>query len=394
MIFFLKRKRKKLLAELKSRRHAEDDLLTPALRSQFDDVIDKLEKAPDNALKHAVSLAEKDYSALALPKRGKLYAFLDLVAVVGLVAFGLRGLFFQPFRIPTGSMQPTLFGVHYQSVEQNANWGFGKIPGMIHNLIYGATSADLTHTGASGVVSPELNPVSGFIFDCTEFMIGTSRYVLPGNPRQVIDYSNLTKQESFAPGDKLSSGYVSLGDHLFVERVSMYLSPLKRGDIVVFNTENLYVDSMPLAKSGGYYYIKRLAGLPGDTVKIVDDQLWVRPAGDDSFHKIQDLDTRFEKVYSMKGGYHGHLSDMGSCSFASGIEYTLPEDRYLMLGDNSKFSMDSRYFGAVPRRNLIGRAWFVFYPFSRRVGIVDKVSPLDEPTGEAGESTFKPMSHQ
>lgn len=394
MIFFQKRKRKKLLAEFKARRHAEDDLLSPALRAQFDDVISDLEKAPDDALNFALSHAEREYSALALPKRGKVYAFLDLIAVVGLVAFGLRGLFFQPFRIPTGSMQPTLFGVHYQSAENNANWGFGKAPGVMQNLIYGTTSADLTHTGAAGSRPEELRPVSGRIFDCTEFMIGTSRYVLPGNPRQVVDYSRLSQQESFAPGDKLSSGYVSLGDHLFVERVSMYLSPLKRGDIVVFNTEDLYVDNIPLAAAGGYYYIKRLAGLPGDTVKIVENQLWIRPSGESKFYKIQELDSRFEKIYSMKGGYHGHLSDMGSWGFASGEEYTLEKDNYLMLGDNSKFSMDSRYFGPVKRRNLIGRAWFVFYPFSRRVGMVDRAPVLDEPTGEAGESTFKPMSHQ
>jgi signal peptidase I len=62
-----------------------------------------------------------------------------------------------------------------------------------------------------------------------------------------------------------------------------------------------------------------------------------------------------------------------------------------MLGDNSNFSMDSRYFGPVPRRNLVGRAWVVFYPFSRRMGLVDHPEALPMPTGEAGESTFKPM---
>jgi len=96
----------------------------------------------------------------------------------------------------------------------------------------------------------------------------------------------------------------------------------------------------------------------------------------------------------MKGGYHGHLSGMGTCGFASGEEFTVPEDNYLMLGDNSRFSMDSRFFGTVPRRNLIGRAWFVFYPFSRRLGPVDRNNVLNEPTGLPGESTFVPMSHQ
>ena len=394
MKFFQERKRKKQLSELKARRHAEDDLLTPALRSQFDGIISGLEQAPADDLKSALDRSMKEYSALPLPKRGKLYAFLDLVAVVGLVAFGLRGLFFQPFRIPTGSMQPTLFGVHHQSVEKNVNPGFGKLPKILQNVVFGCDDAGLIHRGTAGGVSPELRMISGKVFDCTEFKIGTSQYVLPGNPRQVIDYSRLTKQENFSDGDKVSSGYVSLGDHLFVERVSIYITPLKRGDVVVFNTENLFVDMMPLEQSGGYYYIKRLAGLPGDTVKIVDNQLYVRPAGEKEFSRIQELDKRFEKVYSMRGGYHGHLSNMGSMSFVSGEEYTIPEDNYLMLGDNSRFSMDSRFFGTVPRRNLIGRAWFVFYPFSRRVGLVDRCEPLDEPTGEPGESTFVPMSHQ
>ncbi|MBE6378032.1 MAG: signal peptidase I [Lentisphaerae bacterium] len=394
MNFFQERKRKKQLSELKARRHAEDDLLSPALRVQFDRIISDLEQAPSAELPAALAQSSKEYSALPLPKRGKLYVLLDLIAVVGLVAFGLRGLFFQPFRIPTGSMQPTLFGVHHQSVENNANPGFGKLPGVLQNIVYGCADAEAVHSGVSGGVSSNLRQVSGKVFDCTEFMIGTTRYVLPGNPRQVIDYSQLTKQETFADGDKISSGYVSLGDHLFVERVSMYISPLKRGDVIVFNTEDLFVDMIPLAQSGGYYYIKRLAALPGDTVKIVDNQLYVRPAGKAEFFKIQELDPRFEKIYSMKGGYHGHLSGMGTCGFASGEEFTVPEDNYLMLGDNSRFSMDSRFFGTVPRRNLIGRAWFVFYPFSRRLGPVDRNNVLNEPTGLPGESTFVPMSHQ
>ena len=71
------------------------------------------------------------------------------------------------------------------------------------------------------------------------------------------------------------------------------------------------------------------------------------------------------------------------------------EDEYLMLGDNSAFSMDSRYFGCVPRKNLIGRAWFVFYPFSRRLGAVDRCDPLDVPTDkEPGVSAYPVMSLQ
>ena len=393
MNFLKERKRKKQLSELKARRRAEDDLLSPALRLQFDGVIRELENAPAYRLDEAVAKAQKDYIALPLPRRGKMYAFLDLIFVVGLVAFGLRGLFFQPFRIPTGSMQPTLYGVHHQRFEDNANPGFGKIPGFLHNLVFGCTSAELTNGSRRWSVTG-MEKVSGRIVDLTMLTGDSGRYILPGNERQVLDYSKLSEKSTFAPGEKISSGVVSLGDHLFVERVSIYLCPPRRGDVIVFNTEGLQVDGLPLAATGGYYYIKRLAALPGDTVKIQDNQLYVRPAGEEEFFRIQEIAGAFEKVYSGKGGYHGHLSAMGNQLFAYGEEYTVPENHYLMLGDNSQFSMDSRYFGVVPEKNLIGRAWLVFYPFSRRLGWVDRCQPLDEVTGEAGNATFPVMSRQ
>jgi signal peptidase I len=51
-----------------------------------------------------------------------------------------------------------------------------------------------------------------------------------------------------------------------------------------------------------------------------------------------------------------------------------------MLGDNSESSSDGRYFGPVPRENIVGRACFVWWPFSRRWGLVDRAEPLSEPT--------------
>lgn len=392
MIFLKKRKQKKLLAELKSRRRAEDDLLSPAQRSRFDNVIADLAAAQGKDISAAIRRAEAEYAALPLPRRGWMFAFLDLVFVVGAIAFGLRGLFFQPFRIPTGSMQPTLYGIHHQVREGNRNLLFDKVSGKLHHLLFGSADAE-TVVKSSGVLH-SVSEHSGIFFDRTEFFIGNEKYSLPGNMRQVADYAGFAGRSDFAAGEKLGNGYVTLGDHLFVERFSLYLKPPARGDIIVFNTENLSVGDTPLALAGGYYYIKRLAALPGDTVKITGNQLWVKTPGAADFVPVQKLDRRFEKIYSNRGGYHGHLSNMGMEKFASGHEFVVPADSYLMLGDNSNFSMDSRYFGVVPRRNLIGRAWFVFYPFSRRVGCVDRNEPVDEPTGEAGITAFPVMSKQ
>lgn len=393
MKFLLKRKQRKLIAELKNRRHAEDDLLSPALRHEFDEIIHDLETSSPE--KDSIDRANERFNALALPfKRGTMFAILDLLAVVGAVAFGLRGLYFQPFRIPTSSMQPTLYGIHYMNKESSGNRWLNKIPAPLNKLLFGMCDA-VAHSPEDAVYyTGQERTVPGTVFDHTAFTIGNRRITLPGNPDQVIAYANLADGREFRKGETIADGFVSLGDHLFVERFSLYLIPPKRGDVMVFTTENLKYNDIPLILTGGYYYIKRLAALPGDTVKIEDDQLYIKPGGKGEFCKIQDIEPRFRKLYSGKGGYHGHIAKMGNQPFAYGEEYTIPEDTYLMLGDNSRFSMDSRYFGTVHRRQLIGRAWMTFYPLSRRTGIVDSKEPLDIPTGDPNISTFPAMYQQ
>ena len=393
MKFFDARKKRKLLAELKNRRHAEDDLLSPALRRDFDTLIRELQEAPLE--KGVLQRIREKFQQFPFPeKRGVMYALLDLIVVVGAVAFGLRGLYFQPFRIPTSSMQPTLYGIHYLDVKNASNPYLEKVPAPLNKILFGMCDAKAVAENTSVYYHGTEQRESGAVFDRTTFKLGNQRVSLPGTPEQVAGYANLSELRSFTAGEKIADGYVSLGDHLFVERFSLYLSPPKRGDVMVFTTENLTYNGVPLILTGGYYYIKRIAALPGDTVKIVDDQLFVKTPESNSFQRIQEIEPRFKKLYSMKGGYHGHLSNMGGQPFAFGEEFTLPADEYLMLGDNSRFSMDSRYFGSVNRRQFIGRAWLTFYPLTRRVGLVDRNEPLDVPTGGANISTFPVMYRQ
>ncbi len=51
-----------------------------------------------------------------------------------------------------------------------------------------------------------------------------------------------------------------------------------------------------------------------------------------------------------------------------------------MLGDNSRNSLDSRYWGTVPRKNIVGKALFIFWPISRRWGLTDRKGPIDTTT--------------
>lgn len=395
MKFLLERKRHKLAAEIKARQHAEEDLLSPALSSQFDKLLDRLQSAGSAELPETIDAVKKDFAALPLPeKRGTMYAFLDLIAVVGAVAFGLRGLFFQPFQIPTSSMQPTLYGIHYVSKVNASNPYIAKLPAPLKNLLFGVVEA-FAVTGNGGMLNFAAKE-GGWLIDRTRLLTdGGDSISLPGNESQVLSYIDADPQQPLPAGKVIADGHVSLGDHLFVERFSLYLSPPKRGDIIVFTTDNLSYNGEPLAASSGNYYIKRVAALPLDTVKIVKNQLYVKPYKAANFSKIQEIAPKFRKVYSGKGGYHGHLSDIpDTLPFANGSEYTVPEDHYLMLGDNSSFSLDSRYFGPVHRNNLVGRAFITFYPLSRRTGLIDRQEPLDTPTGEPVGNSYPVMYRQ
>ena len=152
--------------------------------------------------------------------------------------------------------------------------------------------------------SPIVTGRSGWLVRRHRFMIGSRRYTLPGTRSQTVSYAKLEVGRRYEPGEVLADGFMTLGDHLFVERLSMYLAPPHRGDVIVFNTEGLEYEGRKLMERSGYYYIKRLAALPGDTVKLADNQLWVRPAGAAEFRKIQELAPAFAKVYS-GSGYQG-----------------------------------------------------------------------------------------
>lgn len=152
-----------------------------------------------------------------------------------------------------------------------------------------------------------------------------------------------------------------------------------------------------LAESSGFYYVKRLVGLPGDTLKLVDGMLYVKPENEAEFRKITDFSPEFNKIFSGLGGYHGYTYGRPPQMQYLMNEYdtfTVPEDHYFMLGDNSAGSLDSRSWGTVPRSNIVGKAMFVFWPFSRRWGIPDSKPPIPEESGSIFPYGFVPMKMQ
>ena len=131
------------------------------------------------------------------------------------------------------------------------------------------------------------------------------------------------------------------GERILVEKVTKYITPFKRGDIVVLHPPG----------DDNIDYVKRVVGIPGDVVKIVDCRVYVK-SGDQSF--------LYEESYLKDG-----VCTMGGTKIKEGRSFKIEDEDYLVMGDNREKSMDSRAFGLVSRDRILGRVVFRFWPFSK-----------------------------
>jgi signal peptidase I len=315
---------------------------------------------------------------LPVRSRPRLRDNLEMLVVALGLAFGIRALFLQPFKIPTGSMQPTLFGVHFVPASEPLR--LNPVKRFFGYLNYTKRYTDVTVKAGGYIdlfgVRPARPALPFFPFSLVD--VGDVTYKLPGSPDDVRKY--LMQQHggaSLKAGDSLARGALELGDHLFVDRTHLAFREPRRGDVMVFITDGILRENgEPLA---GRFYIKRLVGLPGDTLEIRDGKLYVREPGATESRLVDEKDAPgFKRIYSMKGGYHGYTYMPHAAVLThKGATFTVPAGEYFMLGDNSGFSLDSRFWKTVPRRNLVGRPLLVWWPFSRRWGVADRAEPLD-----------------
>ena len=135
-------------------------------------------------------------------------------------------------------------------------------------------------------------------------------------------------------------------DYLIVDRLSYRLGSPRRGDLLVFRTD--VISGMPQDQ----IYVKRLIGMPGERLEIRDGYVFAngkRLTEGEGIPPIHFV-TR-EAIETGEGG--------------SSASYAVDKGGYFVLGDNSKNSLDSRYFGCVPRKNIYGKVTGIYYPFSR-----------------------------
>ena len=373
-----RKQRRELLNSVKYLLACDDDILEKDRKNALTDLEKDLQGKT-----YPLAECEERFTRLAPAQdfRRKMRNFLDVLVVACSVAGGIRALYIQPFRIPTSSMQPTLFGIHYVDREKAEPFQ-SPVTRFMQSL---TGSRAFVKVRQDGLLSTEYRMrTERFFWTKSDFRIGDELYTVPGDFMvQILRYLPQAKLH-YQEGETFCDGYLSTGDHVFVERLSIHFRDFKRGDVIVFNTEGLSSPTQPI---GGYYYIKRLIGLPGDTLQISDNVVMIRPKGESKFRPAWEFSDSFKKIYSLKGGYQGHKAD-GLLSL--GGELTVPEGHYFALGDNTNFSLDGRNWGFIPRKNMIGLAVMIFWPVSRRWGLVDRREPLDTHSGIHKEPFFQP----
>jgi signal peptidase I len=143
---------------------------------------------------------------------------------------------------------------------------------------------------------------------------------------------------------------------LFVDRLSYHFVRPKVGDGLVFRTVNIpYIEGVKVTDK---FYIKRLVGVPGDVLEVREPVLYRNG-------KPIEGSIAFEKNARREGNYPGYVNTR---RLSSGRTETIPAHSFYAMGDNSVDSSDSRVWGFVPEREVVGRPLFIYYPFTRRWG--------------------------
>ena len=296
------------------------------------------------------------------PKHPRLREAIEIALVAAVVAWGgILTFFLQPFKIPTGSMQPTLYGVHVEPLAPNQ--AIPMLPIRVFEKVFcgrGYVDVVCVETGTLDDVREVPQGFALFAGTATILTIVAREYSVPMESRKLWNDFNLRQGQRFAAGQPIVRCILHNGDHIFVDKVTYNFRRPHRGEVFVFETKGI-------EGTRGEFYIKRLAGVGGDQLRIASPDLFVngQPAAE----------AGFGRVMSRKDGYNGYQNPerLQGFSYLTGPAetFTIPLKQYFALGDNSYHSSDSRAWGTVPHGNLVGKAWLVYWPFTKRSGFAN-----------------------
>jgi signal peptidase I len=340
---------------------------------------------------------------------------VEVLLVALAVAMGIRTFFLQPFKIPTGSMQPTLYGVtslpdfspskidfsagqpgiEAQAREQIKLRDALQIPTGWQRVKEWFEGNSYLHVVADNDGTLQLGkPVRFLIFDIQQtIVIGGHAQTIwfpPDCGEQPLERrAGLDPDHVYHKGEDVIKMRVSAGDHLFVDRLTYNFRKPERGEIVVFETAGIpkekRINPPYWSIPDDQFYIKRLVGLGGETISLKQDyEVAGAPQSGGADVAVGHLvvngqplsasTPRFENLYAFSdvpagtkilqyhdNHYYGHAMIR---NLAPGREFQLHPDHLFVMGDNTMNSLDSRFWGDFPAASIIGKSFFVYWPLT------------------------------
>jgi signal peptidase I len=316
---------------------------------------------------------------------------VEVLLVAIAVAMSLRTFFpLQPFKIPTGSMQPTLYGITSQNLLGNPSY---KIPTGWERVKEWFEGVSYVHVVAEtdGAID-RIDPMKRFlIFNIEQTLwIDNVPHTIwfppdfgeaPPGEDPLIFRAGLRGGHIYHKGEDVVNLRVCAGDHLFVDRFTYNFRQPKRGEIVVFETAG--ISGLPQDQ----FYIKRLVGLGGETLSIKQDyevgdvpRFGAVPVGHlvANGQPLSASTPHFENLYAFAGvrpgertlkyqenHYYGHAMLE---ALAPGSSFQVQPNHLFVMGDNTFNSSDSRYWGNFQSDHTIGKSSFVYWPITKRFG--------------------------
>lgn len=343
--------------------------------------------ADREAIKAAMDSLEKTANQWLKPyEHASIRENLVMLLEIAILIIGSRAFLIQPMVIPTGSAQPTLWGITYQDLRDQPGVEIPALPKRLwERWIDGVSYYHFVAKEDCQLTGWQEKPTTVFPFVKKQALKTTAGEVVVWFPpddfaRQLglfDEARRAIKKTSFKAGEDIVKCRVVTGDHLFVERVTYNFRRPHRGETIVFRSEH------HPGMTWDTHYIKRLVGLGGEKIRIGDDRhTYVNgralTTNDYGFHNVFGFDPSKKPT---SDHYSGHVN--GTVWFETTrstgptpnfpnaeTEVTIRPKHYVCFGDNTMNSADSRYWGEpdFPQERVIGKSCFVFWPFTQRFG--------------------------
>jgi len=176
-------------------------------------------------------------------------------------------------------------------------------------------------------LGPTLGAIALFILEVVQIVIISAAIIIP------IRYFLI--QPFYVKGASMEPNYFD-HEYLIIDEISYRFDDPERGEIVVFR----------YPENPSEFFIKRVIGLPGETIEITDGKVIIYNNDNPSGVVLDEMYLDVEQTFGKK-------------------RVSLNEDEFFVLGDNRDKSLDSRTFGPIRRSDIVGRVWLRGLPLSR-----------------------------